>query len=146
MESLILFIIIALVSSFFSSSKKRHDQSTPPIQKKHRQRPKIEIKTLDEFAKEVMKQLTEEKEENQKNEPVMVDMKPQEPSPIQQQVQPVPNKIELKERSNQTPVKMKETTSHPRVNHKLPFLSSKEALRNAIITQEILGPPKSKKR
>lgn len=145
MESLILFIIIALVSSFFSSSKRRHDQSTPPIQKEHRQRPKIEIKTLDEFANEVMKQLTEEKEVKQR-ESVMVDEKEQEPSPIQQQVQPVPNNVELKERLNQTPVVTKETKSHSRKGHKFPFLSSKEALRNAIITQEILGPPKSKKR
>lgn len=143
MEGLILFILFGLIASFLSNQSKRQEQTA----QQPKTRPKIEVKTLDEFAKEILQQLTKEKEEQPKK-PVAAtnaDIETEGPT-IQKQKDTKGAEPINKETPKPQPAALKQNLSHPRKTQKLPFLTSKEALVNAIIAQEILGPPKSKKR
>lgn len=145
MESLLFFIILGLIGSYLSSkSKGRQDQSTPPVLKQPEKRPKVEIKTLDEFAKEIYQQLTEEKKtESQKETLPKVEIKTEQPK-----VEPVQTNQRTfkKEQPAKKPVVAKQNIPSRQKGTVPSFLTSKEGIVNAIIAQEILGPPKAKKR
>lgn len=148
MSTLLFFVLIGLASAFFNSSKKKPNQSISPIE--NESKPTVAIKTLDDFTKEVMKELSEKTItifEQPKQEKMEVNT-----IPIQVQTEQVPIKREtLQQRNmehlNQKPVDFKQTIpSENKKQSKLPFTTSKDMLVNAIIAQEILGPPKAKQR
>jgi len=143
LEALILFIIFGLIGSYLSNkSKGQQKTSTPPI-RPQKSRPKVEIKTLDEFAREIYEQLKDEAAELKKETVQKVEIKEKQPE-VQQPASPSSKQAVKKEQPKETTVLPKKTMH--REKSPLSFLTSKEALVNAVIAQEILGPPKSKKR
>jgi len=142
LESLIILILFGLIGTFLSKSKGQHDKSTPPpVYQEPKRKPKIEIKTLDEFAKEVYQQLTDKKEIQPKKEAApKVEIQAERPK-----IETSKNQVNKKIEPNPKPVAVKQI-SRSNKGTVPSFLTSKEGLVNAIIAQEILGPPKAKKR
>jgi len=143
LETLIIFILIGLLSAFFNKEKKKTDTSMPPFNPN--EKPKVEDKSLDDYAKKVYKQLKEKKEaifeernvdEQKEVNPVYIqrEQRVQRPS-IEQSMK----KVEL----SQKPIEIKQQRTERK---QLELLSSKKTIVNAIIAQEILGPPKAKRR
>ena len=144
-----MMIIIAVVSSLFSKGKQKEQptkqmppfsnqeipQEWSPVEPKQ-ERPKV--KTLEDFANEVFGQLNEKVEPKKQ---VVREVK-EEP------VQPVVREIVKKERTSTRPelgatrpsvqqAKKQSFNVVPRTQHEL---------MQAIVTSEILGPPKAKQR
>ena len=149
MEGLIMMIIIAVVSSLFSKGKQKEqptkqmppfsNQEVPrewtPLEPKQ-ERPKV--KTLEDFANEVFGQLNEKVEPKKQ---VVREVK-EEP------VQPVVREFVKKERTFTRP---ELGASRPIIQQakKQPFNvvpQTQQQLMQAIVTSEILGPPKAKQR
>ncbi|MFC5557670.1 hypothetical protein ACFPN4_00825 [Ureibacillus thermophilus] len=143
MESLIILILFGLIGSILSSkAKDRHNPSTPPpVYQNPQNRPKVEIKTFDEFAKEIYQQLTEKKEVQPKQEAApKLEIQGEQPK-----IETSRKHVNMAKDQNPKPVAVKQNQRSTKgTGHS--FLSSKEGLVNAIIAQEILGPPKAKKR
>ena len=148
MEGLIITIIIAVVSSLFSKDKKKEqptkqmppfsNQEVPqewsPVEPKQ-ERPKV--KTLEDFANEVFGQL------NEKVEPKKQVVREVKEEPVRQVVKEVVNKERTSTRPElgaSRPIlqQAKKTSFNvvPRTQHEL---------MQAIVTSEILGPPKAKR-
>ena len=149
MEGLIMMIIIAVVSSLFSKGKQKEqptkqmppfsNQEVPrewsPVEPKQ-ERPKV--KTLEDFANEVFGQL------NEKTEPKKQVVREVKEEPVQ----PVVREFVKKER----------TSTRPELGASRPILQqakkssfnvvpkTQQQLMQAIVTSEILGPPKAKQR
>ena len=150
MEGLIIAIIIAVISSLFSKDKKKEkptkqmppfsNQEVPrewtPVEQPKQQRPKV--KSLEDFANEVFGQLNEKSEP--KKQPVY-EVK-EEP------VQPVVQEVVKKERSFTRP-ELGATRPIVQQAKKSSFNvvpQTQQQLMQAIVTSEILGPPKAKQR
>ena len=149
MEGLILAIVIAVISSVLGKDKKKDKPAKPmppfsnqevprewsPVEPKQ-ERPKV--KTLEDFANEVFGQLNEK-----------VDPKKQIVREVKEEpVQPVMREVVKKERTSTRPelgasrpivqqAKKSSLNVVPRTQHQL---------MQAIVTSEILGPPKAKQR
>lgn len=148
MEGLILAIVIAVISSVLGKDKKDKpakpmppfsNQEVPrewsPVEPKQ-ERPKV--KTLEDFANEVFGQL------NEKVEPKKQVVREVEVQPVQ----PVVREVVKKERTSTRPelgasrplvqqAKKQSFNVVPRTQHEL---------MQAIVTSEILGPPKARQR
>ena len=144
-----MMIIIAVVSSLFSKGKQKEqptkqmppfsNQEVPrewsPVEPKQ-ERPKV--KTLEDFANEVFGQL------NQKVEPKKQVVREVEIPPVQ----PVVREVLKKER----------TSTRPELGASRPIVQqakkssfnvvpkTQQQLMQAIVTSEVLGPPKAKQR
>ena len=150
MEGLIIPIIIAVISMLFSNKNKKNEKPTkqmPPFSNQEvprewspiepkQERPKV--KTLEDFANEVFGQLNEKLEPKKQ---VVHEVK-EEP------VQPVVQEAVKKER----------TFTRPELGATRPIVQqakrasfnvvpqTQQQLMQAIVTSEILGPPKAKQR
>ena len=149
MEGLILPIVIAVISSVLGKDKTKNKPAKPmppfsnqevprewsPVEPKQ-ERPKV--KTLEDFANEVFGQL------NEKMEPKKQVVREVEAPPVQ----PVMREIVKKERTSTRPelgatrpivqqAKKQSFNVVPRTQHEL---------MQAIVTSEILGPPKARQR
>lgn len=149
MEGLIMMIIIAVVSSLFSKGKQKEQptKQMPPFsnQKVPQERSPVEpkqerpkVKTLEDFANEVFGQLNEKMEPKKQ---VVRELK-REP------VRPVVQEVVKKERTSTRP---ELGASRPLVQQakRKPFNvvpRTQQQLMQAIVTSEILGPPKAKQR
>ena len=149
MEGLIMMIIIAVVSSLFSKGKQKEqptkqmppfsNQEVPrewsPVEPKQ-ERPKV--KTLEDFANEVFGQLNEKVEPKKQ---VVREVK-EEP------VRPVVQEFVRKERTSTRP-ELGATRPIVQQAKKSSFNvvpQTQQQLMQAIVTSEILGPPKAKQR
>ena len=149
MEGLILAIIIAIISSVLGKDKTKDkptkqmppfsNQEVPrewsPVEPKQ-ERPKV--KTLEDFANEVFGQL------NEKMEPKKQAVREVKEEPVQ----PVVREVVKKERTSTRP---ELGASRPIVQQaKKSSLNvvprTQQQLMQAIVTSEILGPPKAKQR
>ena len=156
MESLIIFIIIGLITTLFNKgAKDKQDKTMPPFDPN--QKPKVEVKTLDDFAKEIFQQMngktTDQKVEETKTESISTEKAEEKPAQRESvTVEPIQKTVVRSNRVSQQMNGSSEVSTHPMKNQKskkkkhLPFTSSKESLINAIIAQEVLGPPKAKQR
>ena len=150
MEGLIMMIIIAVISSVLGKGKKKDEptkqmppfsnQEVPrqskPVEQPKQQRPKV--KSLEDFANEVFGQL------NEKTEPKRQVVREVKEEPVQ----PVVREVVKKER----------TSTRPELGAKRPIVQqakkssfnvvpqTQQQLMQAIVTSEILGPPKAKQR
>lgn len=154
MEGLIIFLIIGILSAIFNKDKKKQNPTMPPFDQN--QKPKMESpKKLDDFAKEIYKQLSDktestfeiEDEKQIESKPIVNNQKEQSVrrQPLRQSIQ-----TEVKtEQLQQRPIDSIQMNNKVEQNKKQPtfgFVSSKKELVKAIIAQEILGPPKAKRR
>lgn len=149
MEGLILAIVIAIISSVLGKDKTKDKPAKPmppfsnqevprewsPVEPKQ-ERPKV--KTLEDFANEVFGQLNEKVEPKKQ---VVRELK-REP------VRPVVQEVVKKERTSTRP---ELGASRPLVQQakRKPFNvvpRTQQQLMQAIVTSEILGPPKAKQR
>lgn len=140
MESLIIFIAIAIISSLFGKKKKteqkpeKQDQQVKPLKENP-------FKNLGDFAKDFME---EQKQQLERKPPVVK----QVPVPPVEKVareasrdQGVPRS--LGRLSVHQSNKQENIVAEPSVNNFL--FSSKDELVKAIVLSEILGPPKSRR-
>lgn len=155
MEGLIIFIIFGIIASYLSKGKETKNKSMPPFDQSRRS--KVEVKTLDDFAKEIFQELnkkhsTDQKVEQSKPQMTQIQTKEEEvkKETLQNTIEPTVQKVSsvqtpkpLKKVAKNTPVGM---TKKKTAKKNLPFTTSKESLVNAIIAQEVFGPPKAKQR
>ena len=144
-----MMIIIAVVSSLFSKGKKKDEptKQMPPFSNQEvprewksvepkQERPKV--KTLEDFANEVFGQLNEKVEQKKQ---VVREVK-EEP------VRPVVREVVKKERTSTRP-ELGATRPIVQKAKKSSFNvvpQTQQQLMQAIVTSEILGPPKAKQR
>lgn len=150
MEGLIIAIIIGLISSFMSKKDDKKASPTKPfmpqkemprvettqaqgkLAPRKSMRPKIEVKSLEDFARDVMTQLSTKEEAPQPVQPV------------------APKLVEVVEQRQSLEVRMKDRQQTVRVVEKrvesFNVPSNRKQLQQAIIMTEVLGKPKSKQR
>lgn len=148
MEGLIIMIVMFVLSTLFTKdkTKQKETKQMPPFSNKQvpqehkreeprRERPKV--RSLDDFAKEVFGQLSE------KTEPAQNDRKIIE-EPVLKPVMEVTRgerKSTRPELGASRPIIQRQKTKSPVI-----VPSTREQLVQAVITSEILGPPKAKQR
>ncbi len=175
MEGLIIFIIMGIIGSLLSKNKQKAEKPMPPFNNKPNTtsfdqypEPKVEpkqtrttVKTLEDFAKEVFEQLNEKSTQPKEvfREPQYKDVVKVEPK-----VEPVPTKpIKLEStvpknsnssnrpsldenrssKKSNKPI-MKDAIKQNEIGSYVP--NTKQALIQAIVASEIIGPPKAKQR
>lgn len=156
MEGLIIMVVLALITRLFSGKNDENKQQKQPsspsamppfsndrptIQKVEprkplrSERPKVEVKSLEDFAQEVFGQLQQKAEVKQVPTPVAVEPVP---TPPVQSSRPVfKNRAELGEGRTilQKEKQKKATVSMPKL---------RQDLVQAVIMAEVLGPPKAR--
>lgn len=147
MEGLIIFIIIAVISSIFGKSNNKQEKPMPPFggntnkEKPNTSRSKS-FTSLEDFAKEIFQELSGEKEE--KTAPANLP-----------QAEPVKAVVEERttfqfEKAEEVNVKKHVPREEPKVKQPVNVPSyiptTREAVLQAVITSEIFGPPKAKRR
>lgn len=150
MEGLLIALLIGLVTSFLNKKDDKKAKETKPFmpqkqapqhttqahRKERPKRPKFEVKSLEDFTREVMTQLQTKPEPKSKDvvETVQQVAKQKEEPQVRK-----PLEERVKERQ-QTVRVVEEKTS----GFELP--TNRQRLRQAIIMTEILGKPKAKQR
>jgi hypothetical protein len=148
MEGIIIMIVMFVLSTLFTKDKKKQKetQQMPPFsnqqapqestrEERRRERPKV--RSLDDFTKEVFGQLSE-KAESSREARKTIEERVIEPA-----------REELREERKSTRPEL--GASRPivqRAKNQSPVIvpSTREQLVQAVITSEILGPPKAKQR
>ncbi|MEL3961742.1 hypothetical protein MKZ01_10720 [Lysinibacillus endophyticus] len=151
MEGIIMMVVLFIISSLFSGNKKSKEQKgMPPFNNKkepvfdQKQHQPKKARTLEDFASEIFQQLNEKANPTVQPEP---EVKIEKPVVIEKKENTRP-KFDVnrstkqiskgKEAKLQDPIKSKEIGSI--------IPKDRESLVQAIITSEILGPPKAKQR
>ncbi|MEE1130839.1 MAG: hypothetical protein UHX00_04315 [Caryophanon sp.] len=150
MEGLLIALLIGLVTSFMNKKDDKKASPTKPFMPEtvlppaettqaqgklapRKSRPKIEMKSLEDFARDVMTQLS---------------TKEQVPSPVQQPIKADVQEVVEQRQSLET--RMKERQQAVRVVEKrsdaFEFPTNRTQMQQAIIMAEVLGKPKSKQR
>lgn len=162
MEGILLMVAIFLISSFLNRAKKtKHQKPMPPFNNKPnpqmfdlpKQEPrKSTTKSLEDFASEIFQKLNEnvssqtfekakEKFEEKKTHTAVHEV---EKNPINQNSRP---SLDVNRSIRTTTRELTSNGSTVNQNEIGSFVpTSREALMQAIIASEILGPPKSKQR
>lgn len=162
MEGLILAIIIAVIGSLFNGkNKKKEEQSMPPFNNQPIEKPtqstiqreqQSQPKTLEDFAKGIFEQLNEQNPysdvkgeqqniETTKDQPMIEkenhSKEKRKPLSVNRSAQLRQEKLASKTPSN-------DVIKENEIGQLLP--NSRQALVQAIIASEIIGPPKAKQR
>ena len=148
LEGIIMMVVLFIISSLFSGNKKAKEQKgMPPFNNKKeptfekRQQPK-KVKTLEDFASEIFQQLNEKA-----NPTAQPEVKIEKTEVIEQKDKTRPT-FDVNRSKKQT-AKVQETKVNDPIKSKeigsfIP--TDRDALVQAIITSEIIGPPKAKQR
>lgn len=162
MEGLIIAAIIAIVSSLFSGKNKNKEQkSMPPFSNKPMEKPvqstiqpeqQSQSKTLEDFAKGIFEQLNEQKPfsdfvgeqrpkiEKVQNEPTIdIEKVSNERKPLSEN-----RSSERVSKQNKPKSNIEDKIKENEIGQFVP--NSRQALMQAIIASEIIGPPKARQR
>lgn len=167
MEGIIIMVVLFIVSSILNGSKKKqqNQKSTPPFNNqttkqkhevpKQKERPE-KRKSLEDFASEVFQQLSEKTQPNQTTQPKVVHNESEKVNEslgqevaAQQTVPKVRPVFDGNRSSNRGSTISSKTSSSDKIkqNEIGSFVpTTRNELVQAIITTEILGPPKAKQR
>lgn len=162
MEQLIIFAIIAIVSALFNKSQKKEEpKQMPPFNKDAKIQPPVELKveerktqrpplttqSFEDFAQKFLGNNQEEKAlddiDNQHVKPVLGRMVEQTPSYLAPPLIPTEASIE---RRIMPDVARKKEVQETSTNSTFKLPTSNQALMQAVIMAEVLGPPKAKRK
>ncbi len=149
MEGIIMMVVLFVISTLFTKdkTKEKKTKQMPPFSNQRvprestrdePERPKV--RSLDDFAQEIFGQLNERAE-------TVRDVRPTIEEPVKELVKEAAEEL----RGNRTSSRPELGASRPIVQRektKSPVVvpSTREQLIHAVITSEILGPPKAKQR
>lgn len=151
MEGIIIMIVMFVLSTLFTKdkTKEKETKQMPPFSNQHvprestrdeprRERPKV--RSLDDFAKEVFGQLSEKGE-------AVRDVRKMNEETVEEPVKEAVREIQ-EERKSLRPELGVSRPIIQRQKKESPVIvpSTREQLVRAVITSEILGPPKAKQR
>lgn len=154
MEGLIIALLIGLVTTFMNRKEGKKETPAKPFmpqkeptvettqmqRAKKSSRPKLEVKSLEDFTREVMSQLST-KEATKKQE--VVEAVQAVPEKLAERVarptlrQPIEERVKERQQASRVDVKAS-------ANFQVPM--NRQAMRQAIIMAEVLGKPKAKQR
>ena len=149
MEGIIMMVVLFVISTLFTKdkTKEKKTKQMPPFSNQRvprestrdePERPKV--RSLDDFAQEIFGQLNERAE-------TVRDVRPTIEEPVKEAVKEAAEEIRENRKSSRPelgasrPIVQREKTKSPVV-----VPSTREQLIHAVITSEILGPPKAKQR
>ncbi|MFJ7949956.1 hypothetical protein ACIQZG_00340 [Lysinibacillus sp. NPDC096418] len=165
MEQLIIFVIIAIVSSLFGKSKNKEQQQMPSFDKDAKQqpptvtnteerkpqRPMMNTQSFEDFARKFLGDTQDEQPQKHVREkrmqPVEIEEVEQMPSYVAPPLVPTDGQSKRSDRSNlgrMTAGKKDVRVASTNQTFELP--TSKQALMQAVIMAEVLGPPKAKRK
>ena len=158
MEGIIIMVVIALLSRFLSGNgegkqKKRETPAMPPfsndkpqatyiepkpVEETRPRRPKMEVKSLEDFTQEVFGQL-QQKAEKREIEPIPAVVEPTPAPPVQTTRPAFMDRAELGEGRK---ILQNEKKKQRQSTVKIP--KTREDLVQAVIMAEVLGQPKAR--
>lgn len=152
MEQLILIAIIAIVSSLFGKSKNKEQQQMPPFDKNAKpqpplftnteeqktQRPTMKTQSFEDFAREILGGMQDEQPQKDIR-PVEQDVEKQTPSYVAPP-------LKTERQSYGRLVAEKKDVQVTSINKTFELPTSKQALMQAVVMAEVLGPPKAKRK
>lgn len=163
MEQLIFFIIIAIVGSLFNKSKNKEQKQMPSFDKEARpqspvftnteeqrpQRPTMNTQTFEDFARKYYSQDEQPEKYIRKErvQPVKMEVVEQTPSHIAQPL--IPNDSDNRKTERLSLGRMTAGQKEVHVasaNQTFELPTSKQALMQAVVMAEVLGPPKAKRK
>lgn len=160
MEGLIIAAIIAIISSLFSGKNKNKEQkSMPPFNNKPVEMPvqttippnqQSQPKTLEDFAKGIFEQLNEQKPFSDfagDEQPKIEQVKSEPTIKIEKELnerKPLSENRSSERVTNAPQLNIEDKIKENEIGQFVP--SSRQALMQAIITSEIIGPPKARQR
>ncbi|MFJ7735338.1 hypothetical protein ACIQ2D_03250 [Lysinibacillus sp. NPDC097287] len=165
MEQLIIFIIIAIVSSLFGKSKNKEQKQMPSFDKDAKQqppvvtnteerkpqRPTINTQSFEDFARGFLGDIQEKQPgkhiREERMQPVEIEVAEQTPSYVAPPLIPTDSHNRKTDRpSFGRMASGKKEVNVTSTNQTFELPTSKQALMQAVVMAEVLGPPKAKRK
>lgn len=165
MEQLILFAIIAIVTSLFGKSKNKEQKQMPSFDKDAKkqspvftnteeqkpQRPTMNTQTFEDFARKFLGDIQDEQPKKpiheERGQPVEIELVEQTPSYVAPPLIPTDSKNRKTDRPGLGRMATGKKEVHvASTNQTFELPNSNQALMQAVVMAEVLGPPKAKRK
>lgn len=165
MEQIIIFIIIAIVSSLFSKSKNKEPKQMPPFNKDAKpqspvftnteeqkmERPTVNTQSFEDFARKFLGNVQDEQPEKnlrkEDRQPAAIEVIEHTPRNVAPSLIPTDVPERNKERKSYGRMRAEKKEVHvTSSNQTFALPTSKQALMQAVVMAEVLGPPKAKRK
>lgn len=165
MEQLIIFVIIAIVSSLFGKSKNKEQQQMPSFDKDAKrqspvvtkteerkpQRPRVNTQSFEDFARGFLGDIQEKQPgkniHEERVQPVEIEVVEQMPSYVAPPHIPTDSHNRKTDRPSLGRMATGKKEGHvASTNQTFELPTSKQALMQAVVMAEVLGPPKAKRK